>query len=84
MMPLVQLYRFKYSLKNSDVRLMRVPRAGHFAGTDQPNFISASILNFIEEVSGKEALADIFLGFDGIWKGDERQMIKDLRTIYGM
>lgn len=82
MMPENQLYRFKWAMKNAKVSLMRIPRAGHFAGTDQPNFVSSAILDFISRVSGKDSLADIFLGFDGIWKGDEEIMIKELREIY--
>ena len=70
-------------MKNNDqVHIQRVPRAGHFAGTDQPNHVSAAIINFIAVYSGKDSLADVFLGFDGIWKGDEKEMIKDLRIIY--
>lgn len=33
---------------------------------------------------GRDALADIDLGNEGIWKGDEGLMIEDLRTIYGI
>ncbi len=84
MMPTQQLYRFKWSMKNAEVTLIKVPLAGHYAGTDQPNFVSASILDFVSRVSGKESMGDVFLGFDGIWKGDEKEMIKDLRIIYGM
>lgn len=77
-------YRFKWVLKNAPVQMTDIPNADHLAGTDQPNFVSDGILDFISRVSGKESLADIYLGFDGIWKGDEREMIKDLREIYKM
>ena len=82
MMPSQQVYRFKWVMKNAPVQIVMVQNAGHFAGTDQPNYVSAAIINFIAEKSGKDSLADGFLGFDGIWKGDEREMIKDLRKIY--
>jgi hypothetical protein len=32
-------------------------------------------------VKGRRALADINLGNAGIWKGDERLMIQDLRAL---
>ena len=35
-------------------------------------------------MAGRGALADINLGTQGIWKGDERLMIDDLRAIYGI
>ncbi|GAG70916.1 unnamed protein product [marine sediment metagenome] len=82
MMPAQQVYRFKWAMKNSEVQITMIPRAGHFAGTDQPDYVSASVLDFISRVVGKDSLADVFLGFDGIWKGDEKEMIKDLREIY--
>lgn len=82
MMPEKQLYRFKWVMKNSKVQLVSVPKAGHFAGTDQPDYVSASILDFISRISGKDKMADVFLGFDGIWKGDEANLIRDMRLIY--
>ncbi len=82
MMPSQQVYRFKWALKNAPVQIVMVQHAGHFAGTDKPDYISSAVLNFITEKSGKDKLADIFLGFDGIWKGDEEAMIRDLRSIY--
>ena len=87
MMPEAQRHRFQYVLTNTSTQLIRVPRAGHYAGIDQPEFVAESILNFMVEKLGKNALEDIFLGFDDrqtIWKGDENVMIKDLREIYGM
>ena len=77
-------YRFKWAMKNAPVQLLDIPDADHFAGTDQPNFVSDAIIDFISRYSGKDSLGDVYLGFDGIWKGDEKEMIKDLRSIYGM
>ncbi len=33
---------------------------------------------------GRSALADIYIGNHGIWKGDERQMIQELRVLHGI
>jgi pimeloyl-ACP methyl ester carboxylesterase len=82
MMPTNQIYRFKLAMPNSRVHIHKIPRAGHFAGADQPLLVSEEIVNFLTEVHGIDGLADIFLGYTGIWKGDERQMIMDMRVIY--
>nr|QBK93987.1 MAG: haloalkane dehalogenase [Pithovirus LCPAC406] len=87
MMSEAQRHRFQYVLENTNVQLIRVPRAGHFAGIDQPEFVAETILNFMVEKLGRRALEDVFLGFNDrqtIWKGDEKEMIVDLRKIYGM
>ena len=77
-------YRFLWSMPNSDVHLVKIKNAGHFAGTDQPLLVSETILNFLIVVLGRNALADIFLGYTDIWKGDENEMINDLRHIYNV
>lgn len=84
MMPAAQTQRFAYVLGSDDVEIHYVPRAGHFAGADNPGFVADSIVNFIRRLTGRRALADINLGTQGIWKGDERLMIDDLRAIYGI
>jgi pimeloyl-ACP methyl ester carboxylesterase len=84
MMPAAQTQRFAYVLGTDDVEIQYVPRAGHFAATDNPLFVAGAILNFVRRVAGRDRLADIYLGFQGIWKGDERPMIRDLRAIYGL
>ena len=82
MMPAAQTQRFAYVLGTDDVTINYVPRAGHFAHTDNPLYVADSIVNFIRRVVGRENMGDINLGHQGIWKGDERQMIDDLRAIY--
>lgn len=82
MMPSQQLYRYLWALKNASVSLIPIPDAGHLAALDQPDYVAEAILNFIIEKSGREEIADIFLGFSGIWKGDEKELIQDLRKIY--
>lgn len=83
MMPAAQTQRFANVLGTDDVQITYIPRAGHFAHTDQPLFVADTILNFIRRVMGRSALADIYLGNEGIWKGDERLAIADLRVLYG-
>lgn len=81
MMPAAQTERYANVLGSDNVQITYVPRAGHFAGADQPAFIADTIINFVRRVKGRKALADIYLGNHGIWKGDERLMIHDLRQL---
>lgn len=83
MMPPMQIYRFFWAMSNSRVSTSLIKDAGHFAGTDQPERVAEEILNFLSRELGRQALADIFIGYTGIWKGDEYNMIKDLRKLYG-
>ncbi len=82
MMPAMQTQRFANVLGTNDVQITYIPRAGHFAATDNPNGVADTLINFTRRVSGRSALADIYVGNDGIWKGDERQMIQDLRVLH--
>lgn len=82
MMPAAQTQRFAHVLGTDDVQVTYIPRAGHFAHTDQPLFVADTILNFLRRVLGRRALADVYLGNSGIWKGDERDLLSDLRKIY--
>lgn len=82
MMPENQRYRFKWAMYNTTVHLQSIHQAGHFAATDKPNEVAEGILNFIMNTSGKNSLADVFIGFDGIWKGDEEEMIHKLRKLF--
>jgi pimeloyl-ACP methyl ester carboxylesterase len=82
MMPAAQTERFANVLGTDDVQISYVPRAGHFAGTDNPRFVADTIVDFVRRVKGRRALADINLGNQGIWKGDERLVIRDLRAVY--
>lgn len=88
MMPEQQRHKLRYIIsiatKNKvKVQTRQIPDAGHFAGLDQPDLIAATILDYISEQLGVDALADVFLGFSEtkIWKGDEKRVIKDLRKI---
>ena len=84
MMPAAQAQRFAYVLGTDDVQITYIPRAGHFAATDNPNCVADTITNFIRRVMGRASLADIYVGNDGIWKGDEHQMINELRALHGV
>lgn len=82
MMPAAQTQRFANVLGTDDVQITYIPRSGHFPATDNPNGVADTIINFIRRVMGRSALADIYVGNDGIWKGDERQIIQDLRVLH--
>ncbi|WP_430232106.1 alpha/beta fold hydrolase [Nitrosomonas communis] len=84
MMPAAQAQRFANVLGTDDVQITYIPRAGHFPATDNSNGVADTIINFIRRVMGRNALADIYIGNHGIWKGDERQMIEELRTLHNI
>jgi len=70
MMPELQRYRFQY-LVRGPVQHVRIPRAGHFAGDDNPDAVAARLLNWTMEYHGPGVFQRAFFGFDGIRKGDE-------------
>nr|QBK90562.1 MAG: haloalkane dehalogenase [Pithovirus LCPAC104] len=84
MMPAQQVHRFANVMYNSRVSITQIENAGHFAAFDQPDWVADAILNFIRQEFGVNNLADIYLGMsnDSIWKGDEEEMIEDLRKIF--
>lgn len=79
-----QKYKFAYTMYKTRVDFVNIPRSGHLVCIEQPEIVAEEILNFLRREFGNNALADIFLGYTGIWKGDEGKMIKDLRKLYGM
>lgn len=84
MMPAAQTQRFANVLGTDDVQITYIPRAGHFPATDNPDCVADTLINFIRRVMGRQALADIYVGNQGIWKGDERRMIEELRVLHGI
>lgn len=66
------------------VQITYIPRAGHFPATDNPLGVTDTIVNFVRRVMGRNTLADIYVGNDGIWKGDEREMVNDLRVLHNI
>ena len=81
MMPPNQRFRYIYALQNAPVTPIRIGEAGHFASTDQPDWVAEAILTYIISLSELNEMGDVFLGFDGIWKGDEAMMANDLRHL---
>ncbi len=84
MMPAAQTQRFANVLGTDDVQITYIPRAGHFPATDNPDCVADTLINFIRRVMGRQALADVYVGNQGIWKGDERRMIEELRVLHGI
>ena len=84
MMPEGQKDRYHLIMPNSTVHVSSIPRAGHFAAMDQPELVAEELIRFFTRVMGVKNMGDIFLGYTGIWKGDEEDLIKDMREIYGM
>lgn len=82
MMPAAQTQRFANVLGTDDVQITYIPRSGHFPATDNPNGVADTLINFIRRVMGRSALADVYVGNSSIWKGDERQMVQELRALH--
>lgn len=82
MMPNAQTQRFANVLGTDDVQITYIPRSGHFPATDNPNGVADTLINFVRRVMGRSALADIYVGNSNIWKGDERQMLQELRVLH--
>ena len=84
MMPAAQTERFANVLGTDNVQICYIPRSGHFPATDNPDLVTDTLINFIRRVMGRSALADIYLGNHGIWKGDENLMIGELRQLHAI
>lgn len=84
MMPAAQTERFANVLGTDNVQISYIPRSGHFPATDNPDLVTDTLINFIRRVMGRSALADIYLGNHGIWKGDEKLMIGELRKLHAI
>ena len=86
MMPERQIWRFLHALVNARVTVHSVANAGHFAAVDQPDEVAESIMGFLlEDPDWRPLMGDVFLGFGGkhrIYKGDEREVVRDLRKLY--
>ncbi len=76
MMPRNQRLRYKEWLRNSRVFSALIPRAGHFSGLDQPEWIANNIIafhNFLYPPGREGSLPAGFMGYSGIYKGNERE-----------
>lgn len=85
MMPSPQTNRFQAVLVNTSCSVARIPRAGHFAGLDQPELVAEAILGWLnKDPSMRRRLNDVYFGLTGLWKGDERHVVESLRSMYGI
>ncbi len=85
MMPTQQIVRFQAEFTNDKVLCdtQKIPRAGHFAGLDQPELVAEAIMSFLNRSPAmRRRFNDVYLGFTGIWKGDEKHVAKALRRFY--
>ena len=74
MMPPAQTERFANAFRNAPTQIHYIPRAGHFAATDQPDYVSETILNYIRQLHNWNHLPmDLAQAFQGYfiqrWKG---------------
>jgi len=82
MMPPVQKFTLRYLLKESEVCIYKIHKAGHFIEVDKPKEVSENILNFVCEHRGFEELAGPFFGFKELWKGNEEELAYGLYSYY--
>lgn len=82
MMPAMQIYRYIHACENAHVLGQLIEDAGHFASTDQPERVTEAILLFLMFILKPQKLGDVFLGYKGIWKGDEQHVLQSLRAMY--
>jgi len=62
MMDPIARFQLKRDIINAPVRLQIVERAGHLSIVDRPGFVAESILDFITEHRGLQALAQPYMG----------------------
>lgn len=79
MMPALQRFRLQQLMRNAHVHTVGIDRAGHFVATDKPKEVAEAIVSFIIGELGVDKVKQAFLGFKGIWKGDEVQVINKLK-----
>ncbi len=74
-----RLYDF---LPNARVQIRFVKGAGHFADRDHPKEVVEMMFSWMKEYGGPTILADVFIGLKGVWKGDEKEYIENMRKIH--
>ncbi len=89
MMPEIQRHDFFNTLVNAHtVTEVSFENAGHFAGTDQPDYVAEAITQWLASgaVKGinKFDMADIYLGYDrnAILQGSEKEKMTVLRDLF--
>ncbi len=55
-------FRLKNEIVNAPVRVQLIEEAGHLPGVERPDFVAESILDFVTEHRGLDALAKRYLG----------------------
>jgi len=85
MMPERQANRAMNVFVNAQVEFKPIPKAGHFAGVDKPKLVAEAIMSWLcRNPSMRARLNDAYIGFKGIWKGDERHVVAGFRKLYGI
>jgi len=85
MMSRNQRLRYVSWMPNSRVFSTLIPRADHFSGVDQPDWIAEQIVAFHQLIYPPGRAGSIpagFLGFKGVMKGNEREESAAYRKIY--
>lgn len=88
MMPESQRHRLRYIINLATdnkvkVETRQIPDSGHFAGVESPDLVADNILDYLMAEYGVKMFKDVFLGFNStlLWKGDEKRIIDDIRTM---
>ena len=81
MMPPTQLDRGEYVFRNTHVGITEIDNADHFCEWDRPAAVSRAMLRAVRRELGKNRIP-IFLGNEGVMKGDEEDMVEELRKLY--
>lgn len=79
MMPALQRFRFQQAMRNAKVHTCGIV-GGHFISTDKPKEVAETILSFLIAELGVKNFQP-FMGFKGIFKGDEHEAIRTLKKI---
>ncbi len=83
MMPAAQVFRFQAEFTSARCDTLKIPRAGHFAGLDQPELVAEGIMSFLNrDPRMREGFNDVYQGFTGIRKGDNKHVARTLRGFY--
>lgn len=66
------------------VTVQTISNAGHFAAVDKPDEVAENLAHFILDKEGRQYFAPFF-GFYARdhWKGDEEEVVNDLRKLWG-
>ena len=82
MMPALQGRLFPYLMPHARVFSDIVEGAGHFILIDRPVQVAEKIIAWWLGIFGVDSLPEIFLGFGGVFKGNERSVVEVFRQLY--